>query len=81
MKKQYNQDGIRRNITKLKYEWTVVRPVLKSTFLDWIFEPWNLHHFVDMFVETRRASPYLMGHVDSILYTGMLAWMIISLLD
>ena len=68
MTKWYDLDGWARTKAKMKYEWGLVKPVFKLTFSDWVREPWNMHHFVDMFVETRRASPYFTGHIDAVAY-------------
>jgi len=65
-------NGHERNVAKLKEEWLVFRLVMKPYFKEWLKAPWNMHHYVDLFVESGRVSKkhpnYLMGHFWAIYF-------------
>jgi len=51
---------------EFKKVWVGMKPHYKRLFA------WNpkdvAHAYVNLFVESRRISPYFMGHVDSLFY-------------
>lgn len=68
-----DKDGIERNITKLRDEWRKVRdgmgPHWRRFWRSFYREPKDIvHAYTNLFVEARRLSPYLLGHIDCILY-------------
>ncbi|MFT5766749.1 MAG: hypothetical protein ACI9DH_000568 [Halioglobus sp.] len=56
-------NGIRKNMDKLRLDIRYLRNRPDGYVMDWVKQPWNMHHWVDIFVETARAAPYLMGHL------------------
>ena len=64
-------DGWRRNWRKLQEEWRYTKKRTGEHWERWAKKPWDLHAYVNLYVETRRASPYLMGHIDSVLYPAL----------
>jgi hypothetical protein len=62
------KDGVQRNVLKLREEIAFWWDATKEDRLRWLKRPWDLHAYVNMYVESRRASPYLTGHVDAVLY-------------
>jgi hypothetical protein len=56
-------DGWKKNAQKYKQEYNRLKELPDGHVADWAKQPWNSHHWFDMFVEAERASPYLMGHI------------------
>lgn len=69
---QRDLDGIEKNIDKLKKEWVKTREHLKPEWQRFLKRPWDTHTYVNLFVEARRVSPYLTGHVDAVLYLALI---------
>ena len=65
-KKLAGLNGLERNIAKLKQEWKFLSQRPDGQVTDWLKKPWDLHAYVDIYVETMRASPYLMGHIYAV---------------
>jgi hypothetical protein len=61
-------DGLEKNLDKFKKEWAKLSLEMKPHWKRFFKNPLNLHSYVNLFVESRRISPYLIGHIDSILY-------------
>jgi len=66
------KDGTTRNVLKLREEIAFWWNATKEDRVRWLKRPWDAHAYVNMYVESRRASPYLTGHVDAILYPAVL---------
>jgi len=64
-------DGIKRNFNKLRSEWRYVNRVMGPHWERFFRHP-DSHAYVNLFVEARRASPYLFGHIDAVLYPCLL---------
>lgn len=71
---QLDKDGLARDWKKLRMEWALMQDIMKVHWKRWIRKPWDTHAYVNLFVESRRASPYLTGHVDAILYTFLVMY-------
>ena len=71
-----SKDGLARDITKLKFEWELLRQAMAPHWKRWIRRPWDTHAFVNLFVEARRESAYLVGHVDAIAYPVIIVLLI-----
>lgn len=65
---QENKDGIERNIDKFKKEWAKLAEAMKPEWSRFFKHPFDGHSYINLFVESRRISPYLIGHIDAILY-------------
>lgn len=65
-------DGIEKNLDKFKKEWAKLSLEMKPHWKRFFKNPLNLHSYVNLFVESRRISPYLIGHIDSVLYPATL---------
>lgn len=63
-----DMDGWRKNLDKLKKEWSVLSTSLKPEWSRFKRSPFDMHSYVNLFVESRRRCPYLIGHIDAILY-------------
>ena len=63
-----DKDGAKRNIDKFKKEWDKVKDVMKPEWQRFFQHPFDGHSYINLFVESRRISPYLIGHIDAILY-------------
>jgi hypothetical protein len=63
-----NKNGLAKNLEKLQIEWEDMRVLMRPHIARWKKAPWNMHSYVNLFVEARRISPYLVGHVDAVLY-------------
>jgi len=48
---------------KVKAELSALKVKEDGHVKDWLKQPWNTHHWTDIFVESCRAAPYTMGHV------------------
>lgn len=49
-------------LDKVKTEYRNLKSMSDGQPKDWLRRPWNTHHWTDMFVESSRHAPYLMGH-------------------
>ena len=58
-----NLDGIKKNEQKFKLDREALKNMPDGHPSDWFKAPWSMHHYVDIFVESSRAAPYLMGHI------------------
>jgi hypothetical protein len=68
-------NGFARNLRKLKHEFLQLYRFMGPHFMRWIKKPWDSHAYVNLFVESRRLTPYLMGHIDAVLYPALIiAW-------
>ena len=65
-------DGIEKNLDKFKKEWAKLSLEMKPHWKRFFKNPLNSHSYVNLFVESRRISPYLIGHIDSVLYPATL---------
>ena len=63
-----NLDGWRRNLDKFKKEWTRLTIYLEPEWERFKESPFDGHTYVNLFVESRREAPYLIGHIDAVLY-------------
>jgi hypothetical protein len=61
-------DGAEKNLDKFKKEWAKLSLEMKPHWKRFFQNPFNVHSYVNLFVESRRISPYLLGHIDSVLY-------------
>lgn len=52
--------GLKSN--KVEIEYYILGDLPDGAPEDWLKRPWNLHHWTDMFVESCRWAPYVMGH-------------------
>lgn len=68
MKKNGFLDKAKTNIRKMKVELQKLSVEMPVHIDRWVERPWDAHAFVNLFVEARRISPYLTGHVDAVLY-------------
>lgn len=76
-----NKDGLERNIIKLWEEWKALRDDMGPHLKRWIRRPWDSHAYVNLFVEARRSSAYLVGHIDAVLYPLFLGFLVYTLLS
>ena len=58
-------DGWRRNIEKMKLDAWVLGQLMPEHVARFKRKPWSLHAYVNLFVESERNAPYLMGHIWS----------------
>ena len=58
----------KNNIEKLDEHTDLTNEGMKPHWKRWLKAPWDVHAYVNLFVESRRLSPYLMGHIDAVLY-------------
>jgi hypothetical protein len=63
-----DKDGAARNIDKFKKEWAKLTEEMKPHWSRFFKHPFDGHSYVNVFVESRRISPYLIGHIDAVLY-------------
>jgi hypothetical protein len=68
MTKWKDLDGVDKNIQKAKQEWEKLKNEMKPHWGRFFKRPFDTHSYVNLFVESRRISPYLIGHIDAILY-------------
>ena len=61
-----------KNIEKFQEEWLILRIGMRPHWKRYKENIFNTHSFVNLFVEARRLSPYITGHVDCILYPTLL---------
>ena len=50
-------------LDKVKADIRSLQTMQDGHFSDWVKAPWSGHHWTDMFVESSRHAPYLMGHI------------------
>ena len=60
-------DRMKTNMRKYKADYRALKNMPDGHPSDWLKKPWDSHAYVDMFVESSRAAPYLMGHIYAIL--------------
>lgn len=70
-------DGVEKNLDKFRKEWSILRLEMKPHWKRFFQNPFNVHSYVNLFVESRRISPYLIGHIDSILYPTIVVLIIV----
>lgn len=58
----------RSNTSKLKEEREILKAYMIPHWERFLKRPFDGHSYVNLFVESRRISPYLTGHVDAVLY-------------
>ena len=63
-----NLDGWRKNYSKFLVDYRKLQQVPDGAPKDWLKKPWDLHAYVDMFVEADRVAPYLMGHIWAVVF-------------
>jgi hypothetical protein len=61
-------DGVEKNIDKMKKEWAKLSIEMKPHWKRFFKSPFDTHSYVNLFVESRRLSPYLIGHIDAVFY-------------
>jgi hypothetical protein len=76
----FNKDGFARNIAKIKSEWSESRAYMVPHWDRFLHKP-DTHAYVNLFVESRRHSPYLWGHVDALLYPIIIVLLFWSMLE
>jgi len=79
IKTKLGKDGLARDWKKLKLEWALMQDVMRPHWARWRRKPLDTHAYVNLFVESRRASPYLTGHVDAWMYTFLLMYVLYRL--
>lgn len=57
------KDQWKTNYRKMAMDYRELRDLPDGSPMDWLKKPWDAHAYVDMFVESSRAAPYLMGHI------------------
>lgn len=66
-------DGAEKNWHKFKKEYAKLNTEMKPHWARFFKSPFDGHSFVNLFVEARRISPYLTGHIDAVLYPVLIA--------
>lgn len=69
-------DGPERDNKKMRFGYQRLKGMKDGQPKDWLRQPWNTHHWVDMYVESCRTSPYLMGHVWAIYFPASIVAMV-----
>lgn len=69
---QEDKDGLEKNIDKFKKEWAKLSEEMKPHWARFFKHPFDGHSYINLFVESRRISPYLIGHIDAVLYPIMI---------
>lgn len=64
-------DGAARNIDKFKKEYAKLVKEMKPHWARFFKRPFDGHSYINLFVEARRTSPYLTGHIDAVLYPSL----------
>ena len=72
-------DGAEKNLDKFKKEWAKLVVEMEPHWKRFLQNPLNPHSYVNLFVEAARISPYLIGHLDSLLYPSTLVLVIYTL--
>ena len=75
-----DKDGVARNIDKFMKEWVKLTEEMKPHWSRFFKHPFDGHSYVNLFVESRRISPYLIGHIDAVLYPVLLISLSIKIL-
>jgi hypothetical protein len=70
-------DGWRKNWQKFRLDWHLLSVEMPPHFKRWAVKPWDMHAYVNLYVESRRAAPYLVGHIDSVLYPLLIIFIIL----
>lgn len=65
---QEDLDGAEKNLDKFKKEWAKLSTEMKPHWQRFFKHPFDGHSYINLFVESRRISTYLLGHIDAILY-------------
>lgn len=68
-------------MNKVKRDLAALEAMTDGHFKDWLGAPWNTHHWTDMFVESSRHAPYLMGHVWAVYFPASIiaiVWLALS---
>jgi hypothetical protein len=63
-----SKDGMAKNAEKMLADYHRLKEMPDGHPSDWLKQPWNAHHWVDMFVESGRHGDYLMGHWWSVYF-------------
>lgn len=71
-------DELKVTLGRLKYHAERVLDQTGDHWRRWLSNPLDGHAYVNLFVESARASPYLIGHVDAILYPTLLVVAIVG---
>ena len=66
-------DGLKRNLARFKYEWIMLWHYMKPHWKRYLRKPWDSHAYTNLYVESRRHAPYLIGHFDAVFYPLLLA--------
>ena len=69
-------ESLDTNLRKFRIDWSVLRVEMRSHFERWLKKPWDVHAYVNLYVESRRAAPYLIGHIDSVIYPLLILFII-----
>ena len=71
-------DKLKTNYRKYVEDYRKLRAMPDGSPMDWLKKPWDGHAYVDMFVESSRAAPYLMGHIYAVLLPVLvvLTWLV-----
>lgn len=68
-----DKDGLEKDLDKMGKEWIKLKAEMKPHWIRFFKKPYDGHSFVNLFVESRRISPYFTGHIDSFLYPILIA--------
>ncbi len=72
-------DGFIKNLEKFSSEYKRLRTEMAPHWSR-MWKDKDSHSYVNLFVESRRSSPYLMGHIDAILYPILIITIIVTVL-
>lgn len=72
-------DGIEKNIDKFKKEYAKLKSGMREHW-ERLKKDKDSHAYVNIFVEAMRISPYLIGHIDAVMYPVLLIGLIWALL-
>lgn len=61
-------DGAAKNWAKFQKEWAKLTAEMRPHWARFCEHPFDGHSYVNLFVESRRISAYLLGHIDAVLY-------------
>lgn len=73
---QEDLDGAEKNLDKFKKEWVKLSTEMKPHWQRFFKHPFDGHSYINLFVESRRISAYLLGHIDAILYPLLISLII-----
>lgn len=65
------KEGLARNIAKFRMEAKHLRRFMGPHWSRWIRRPWDVHAYVNLWVESCRLVPYLMGHIYCVLVPAL----------